>query len=191
MRCSSLLLLALAGILLAGCCATETLTIERPAPPPTVVTVTDTVRIATPAPPPTVEVVERLRVDTLVVTETQAVEVLVYPDGPSVRDSLPTLDVVGMAATDTILVIQTKRSTQRYRLPVDGETWEGQVLGSDSLAARIYGTPTDPPDEVVEVRCPEALIRRSLWGWLQLVLGLFAAFAFGWIVRSLVLATRP
>ncbi|MEO1076481.1 MAG: hypothetical protein AAFX41_11040 [Bacteroidota bacterium] len=172
------------ALFLTGCCATETITVERPAPPPTIVTVTDTVRLATPAPPPRVEVVEDLRVDTLVVTKTVPVEVTVFPDAPSVRDSLPAAEVVGLAATDTILVVQTRRTTQRFRLPEAGETLEISVYGPDSLAARVYGTPADPPDDVVEVRCPDALIRDSLWGWVKLFGGLAFAFVAGWIARS-------
>ena len=180
--------LAFAALLaFAGCRGSRTVTVERPAPPPSVVTVTDTVRVAT---PPDTAYVVRVARDTVTapgrvierdVVRTVARTVTVYRQRRP--DSLSAFRLHALTADSLGLVLLGADRDWEFAPPEPGETLVVEGAGPDSLSGYVVGSPVAPPALRVECpACPQCVVPRTIGGRLSLGLWLAVAFAMGGVV---------
>lgn len=176
-------------LLLSGCCRSRLVTIEREAPPASVVTRTDTVRLA--SPPDTLfvervrrEVVEREgRIDTVIRTVTRTVpqRVVEYVER---RDSTDGFELHAVTVDSATVRVDGSRRDHTFRRPEAGETLVIEAVGRDSLRSVVVGVPSRPPPLTVECpACPRYLIGAGLFGWLKLLALLSLAFCAGFVSR--------
>ena len=181
-------------LLFAGCAprtVTREVFVRLPQPPPSVAVSTDTLFVRTP--PDSVFVprevlvpgAERVvvRRDTVTRTVPRIVTRYETPRGGAA------LLVHGLWLTSDSLRISGWDRDWTFLAPVPGEALLVEARGASDLVAAVSGTPRRPPAVRASVECPEPpdpLIRRTLWGWLQLGAWICAGACLGCVAALVV-----